>query len=98
MKPESLLMRCQPAEEPDIDVCVMASDVDIGMMDHPMFPVPHIGTGANQIQRHRHHPVDPDVVGLLQMPPVMSNIETHRTPSYSHHNANRQTHRPDSRH
>jgi hypothetical protein len=78
VKPESLLMGRQPAELSEIDICVMARNVDIGVMDYDVLPAPHIRAGANQIHRHRHQSVDPKVVRIRLMPAIMFNIETDR--------------------
>ena len=78
MKPESLLMWRQPAEESKLDISVMTGEVRISMMDHHMFPVPHVGTGYNHIHYHRHESVDP-MRGLNSLvPTVMLDVETDR--------------------
>src|SRR3989441_31343 len=56
---ETPLMRSQPGEETEIDVGVMACDIDIGVMQDDVLPPPQVGAPADQFQRHRHEFVDP---------------------------------------
>src|SRR5882724_4875869 len=72
---ETPLMRSQPGEETEIDVGVMACDIDIGVMQDDVLPPPQVGAPADQFQRHRHEFVDPGMVGIGLMATVVLDIE-----------------------
>ena len=72
---ETPLMRSQPGEETEIDVGVMARDIDIRVMQDDVLPPPQVGAPADQLQRHRHEFVDPGVVGIGLMATVVLDIE-----------------------
>src|SRR5437868_12620505 len=67
----SLLMWRQPAENAEVDVGVMARDIDIGVVEHPVLPVPQIGTTPDAIERQRHQLVDPRSVRVGLMSAVV---------------------------
>ncbi len=72
---ETPLMRSQPGEETEIDVGVMARDIDIRVMQDDVLPPPQVGAPADQLQRHRHEFVDPGMVGIGLMATVVLDIE-----------------------
>ena len=55
------LMRRQPSEQAEVDVGVMAGDIDVCMMEYDVLPMPQVGAASNQLQRHCHELVDPGV-------------------------------------
>src|SRR5262245_62606704 len=61
VKHEPLLMRRQPGEHAEVDVGIMARDIDIGVMEDGMLPVPEIRTAAKHIHRSRHQLVDTEL-------------------------------------
>lgn len=58
VKHEPLLMRRQPGEDAEVDVGIMARDIDIVVMEDGMLPVPEVRTATKHIQRRRHQLVD----------------------------------------
>src|SRR5262249_16888329 len=62
VKPEPSVMRRQPPEAGEVDVSIMARDVDISVMVDGVLPVPVVGTPTDHIEGHRHHLVDPIVI------------------------------------
>lgn len=78
IKPEPSAMRREPPQPAQLDIGVIPGDVDVGVMEDDVLEVPVMGTPAYYIYSHRHHPVDPIVVGVRLMAPVVLNIETDR--------------------
>jgi len=50
VKHEPLLMRRQPGEDAEVDVGIMARDIDIVVMEDGMLPVPEVRTATKHIQ------------------------------------------------
>ncbi len=53
------LLGAQPPENAQVDIGIVARDVDVGMVKDVMLPMPDIGAAADHVQRHRHQLVDP---------------------------------------
>ena len=68
-------MRREAAEEPDIDVVVLAFDVGVGVVDGVVLPVPQVGAAAHQVERQGHHLVDPRPLGVGLMSGVVLDVE-----------------------
>src|SRR6266852_5061547 len=75
VKREPSLMRCQPGENAEVNVGVMAGDIDVRVMEDNVLPAPEVGTPPNQIQRHRHELVDPGAARIGLMAAVVLNVE-----------------------
>src|SRR6266508_1393586 len=73
--PPPLLMRRQPGEEAEVDVGVMAGDIDVCVMEDDVLPAPQVGAASNQLQRHRHELVAPGEVRIGLMAAVVLNVE-----------------------
>ena len=74
MKREPLLVRRQPREGGEVDVGIMASDVDVRVMEHAVLPAPQVGASADQLQGQCHEPVDPGAVRVGSMPAVVLDV------------------------
>ncbi len=70
-----LLMGCQPSEAAEVDVGVMARDIDVGVMDDDVLPPPQVGAAPDQLQRHRHQLVDPGPIRIGLMAAVVLDVE-----------------------
>ena len=90
VKPEPFAVRRQPSEAADVDVSIVARDVDVGVMVDVVLPVPVMRTPTDYVQRHRHDFVDPIVVRICAMAAVVLNIETDRRRDQSEPHRQRQ--------
>src|SRR5215813_3587085 len=71
VKHEPLLMRRQPGEDAEVYVGIMARDIDMGVTEDGMLPVPEVRTAAKHIDHRRHQLVDPEVTsGRLRLSPL----------------------------
>src|SRR4029077_12717382 len=61
---EPALMGRDPAEDTEVEVAVVACDIDIRVMDDVVLPVPQIRAAPDEVERHRHQLVDPAMVGI----------------------------------
>src|SRR6185437_2025708 len=66
----------QASERTEVNVAVVAVDIDPGVVKAPMLPLPDVRTAADHIQRHRHQPVDPAVLRIGLVPTIVHDVET----------------------
>ncbi len=62
MKRQSFLMRCKTGKDAEVYVWVMPRDVHVVVMKHGVFPMPDVGTRADEVQCHCGEPVYPSVL------------------------------------
>ena len=77
MKPQPLLVRRKPGKYAQIDIGIISRYVDIVVVKHGVFPMPHMGAGTDQVERHGRQLVDPSMLRKGAMPPVMHDIESY---------------------
>ncbi len=68
-------MGCQPSEAAQVDVGVMARDIDVGVVDDDVLPPPQVRAAPDQLQRHRHQLVDPGPARIGLMTAVVLDVE-----------------------
>ena len=58
MNPCARMMRRQSTEAGEVDVGVVADDIDEGVMEDHVLPMPEIRAAADEIEAHGHEPID----------------------------------------
>src|SRR5882724_10358090 len=76
VKSEPALMWRDPAEDAEVDVAVVAGDIDIRVMDDDVLPAPEVRAAPDHIERHSHQLVDRAVVGIGVVAGVVLNVES----------------------
>src|SRR5439155_20467834 len=67
VKREPGLMGRDPAVDAEVEVAVVARDIDERVMNDDVLPAPEIRAAPDQVERHRHQLVDRGVVGVRGM-------------------------------
>ncbi len=86
MVPIALLHRRKPCQHTQADVAVVAVDVDVGVMEVRMLPVPDVRAAADHVERHGHDIVDPAAFRIRLMAGIVLDVEADlRDRSAQHH-------------
>ena len=77
MKSAAPIMRCESAEQPEMDVVVRARDVGVAMVGDAVFVTPEVRAPAKQIQTEGHPAVDGGRQRIGPMAALVHDIESH---------------------
>src|SRR5207253_7990239 len=76
VKWEPGLMWRDPAEEAEVEIAVVAGDIDVRVMDDAVLPAPEVRAAPQHVERHRHQLVDRAMVGIRLVSAVVLNVES----------------------
>src|SRR4029450_12677662 len=85
------LMWRDPAQDADVEVAVVAGDIDIRVMDDDVLVVPQVRAAPDQVERHGRQLVDPGVVGVRLMAAVVLDVEADTGRRHPEQDAQRHT-------
>src|SRR5262249_1031046 len=77
VKLQAFLVRRQPAKESDINVIIVARDIDKAMMNGIVFLGPNVRAAAQEIEAQGQQLVDPLSTKIRFVPRVVLNVEPH---------------------